>query len=163
MTNSKSFGNVAGLSGNDFDAPEASILTPDVRSGATFPFDARGWAVDGIAPFTVIWVYTVKVENRRDFAKAVDDFEDGLPDPASIKPDLVYRGTYSVSVSSAAPEFEYRTIWTLSKLANLDALNAAIGDAGNTKLQAIIKLIELRPPMRVEIMGLTRYTRSVVT
>ena len=121
MTNKKEIDRIADLAGSDpADPPSAKPLTPDVRSGATFPFVGSGDASDdALAPYLVIWVYSVPVHCREQFVEAVHDFEDDLGDPPSITDGLGYRGTYSVSVSSAAPEFEFRTLWSLSALKNL--------------------------------------------
>jgi hypothetical protein len=153
MTDRKQLDHIADLMGGE--PPMARPLTPDVRSGATFPFVSRGNSDDPFAPFVVIWVY--KVVNRNAFAGAVRDFEDSIANPPSIVPgQLAYRGTYSVSVSSAAPEFEYRSIWCLGALADLQVLNEHLADSvGNPKLHAMIKLIDRDKPMRTEIMGRT--------
>jgi hypothetical protein len=160
MTDKKDLERIADLAGNEplAHAPAAAPLTPDVRSGATFPFKGSGLAVDSVPPFVVIWVYSVV--DRPAFVAAVADYEGSFrDDPPTVKSGLVYRGTYSVSISSAAPEFEYRTIWSLDSLANLQTLNDVIADTANTKFQAILKCMQLRPPMRAEIMGLTKSTR----
>ena len=166
MTDRKSLEHIADLAGNAPLAhpPTATPLSPDVRSGATFPFKGRGNAADGISPYLVIWVYSVSIDCRRQFADAVVDYEDTFKeDPAIVRPGLVYRGTFSVSISSAAPDYEYRTIWSLDSLKNLETLNEAIADSANGKLQAMLKLIELKPPMRAEIMGLTKFTMRAVS
>jgi hypothetical protein len=161
MTDRKEIERIADLAGSDpfADPPAATPLTPDVRSGASFPFRGKGNADDALAPYVVIWAFSVAVASRQTFADAVISFERDLGDPPTIAHGLTYRGTYSVSVSSVAPDFEYRTIWGLASLENVQTLNDAIADQGNAKLQAMLKLIELRPPMRAEIMGLSKFTK----
>jgi len=163
MTDRMQLDHIADLAGSE--PPKATPLTPDVRSGATFPFLATGNSDDAFAPFQVIWIY--KVVNRNDFTDAVKNFEDSLGNPPSVvRGHLTYRGTYSVSVSSAAPEFEYRSIWSLGSLADLQVLNdqlANAGSTGNPKLQALIKLIDRNTPMRTEIMGRTKFAMILST
>jgi hypothetical protein len=157
---------IADLAGSQ-SAPLASVLVPDVRSGSTFSYKNEGSLDDDIPPFIVVWFYTVEPTQRAAFAAAVSAFEAtpaALPNPPT---GLKYRGTYSVSVSSAAPKFEYRTIWALSDLSKLKTLNDYIHAAAPTPaagpapaaavapLRAVLKLISLKPAMRTEIMGLT--------
>jgi hypothetical protein len=160
MTNPKQLDDIADLVGSE--PPAATPITPDVRSGATFPFIAKGDPLDPFAPFLVIWIYTVKPNDRKDFTDAVSTFETSLQNPPQVTEDhLGYRGTYSVSISSAAPTFEYRTIWTLGSLADLQVLNDLLANANpnplSAKLQDMIKLIDRDTPMRAEIMGRTTF------
>ena len=162
MTNQKQLDDIADLV--DSEPPAATPLTPDVRSGATFPFLQTGSSDDPFAPFMVIWIYTVKVNDRRDFADAVANFEDSFITPPIFEANhLGYRGTYSVSISSAAPTFEYRTIWTLGSLADLQVLNDHLANASsdpqNVKLQAMLNLIDRETPMRAEIVGRTKFAK----
>jgi hypothetical protein len=162
MTNPKQLDDIADLV--DGEPPAATPLTPDVRSGATFPFLQTGSSDDPYAPFLVIWIYTVKLNDRREFADAVANFEDSLPTPPIFKANhLGYRGTYSVSISSASPTFEYRSIWTLGSLADLQVLNDELANTGSDplsmKLQAMLKLIDRDTPMRAEVVGRTKFAR----
>jgi hypothetical protein len=166
MTNSNNVDNIADLIGRQSGtaSPAATLLTPDVRSGATFPFVASGLADNAIPPFVVIWAYTVLVSNRQAFVDAVLDFESDFNDPpTAVQGSLSYRGTYSISVSSLTPEFEYRTIWGLTSLSNLQALNDLIANTENRKLQTLLALVEKKPAMRAEIMGLTKFSKILVT
>jgi hypothetical protein len=164
MSERTSLETIADLIGNDpsAGAPAAALLTPDVRSGATFPFSASGNADDGLPPFLVIWSYTVPKADRQTFANAVKDFEQGFGNPPSVVPGLAYRGTYSVSVSATAPDLEYRTIWSLSSLQNLQTLNDLTADTSKAKLQAMLKLIEQQPAMRADIVGRTVFSKILV-
>jgi hypothetical protein len=167
MTDKTDLERLADLAGRQSASrrPSASLVTPDVRSGATFPFRGADNADDPIPGYLVTWIYTVPVGSRQDFAKAVRDYEDEFGDEipsandSQLEPgDLAYRGTFAVSVSSGAPEFEYRTFWGLHTLAHLQTLNDVMADTSRTKLQAILKLIDRDRPMRAEIMGRAKYT-----
>src|SRR5262245_57265904 len=128
MTNPKQLDDIADLV--DSEPPAATPLTPDVRSGATFPFRGKGNPLDPFAPFLVVWIYTVKLLDRKKFTDAVNTFEGSLANaPEVIADHLGYRGTYSVSISSAAPTFEYRSIWTLGSLADLEVLNDLLANS----------------------------------
>lgn len=145
---------IADLAGIDH-APRASVLVPDVRSGSTFTYTGAGLMTDDIPLFLVVWFYTVAIGDRVAFANSVKAFE-GLPLDLSEVPDgIKYRGTYSVSISSASPDFEYRTYWGLTDLAKLQALNDYVRDAPPA-FKDVLKLISLTPVMRTEIMGRTR-------
>ena len=51
MTNKKEIDRIADLAGSDpADPPSAKPLTPDVRSGATFPFVGSGDAATTLSP-----------------------------------------------------------------------------------------------------------------
>jgi len=137
------------------NAPRANVLVPDVRSGSTFSYKDEGSLEHDIPPFLVVWFYTVEPDYRALFADNVNAFEaefDALPDPAG---GLKYRGTYSVSISSASPELEYRTIWALGDLSHLKTLNDYIRTP-NAPLSDVLKLISAKPVMRSEIIGLTK-------
>lgn len=145
---------IADLAGIDH-APRANVLVPDVRSGSTFTYTGTGLMSDDIPLFLVVWFYTVATGNRVAFASSVADYE-GLPLPLSEVPTgIKYRGTYSVSVSSASPDFEYRTYWGLTDLAKLQALNDYVRDAP-TAFKEVLKYISVTPAMRTEIMGRTK-------
>ena len=60
-----------------------------------------------------------------------------------------------MSVSGAAPKFEYRTVWGLAELGNIQQLNDHLHSPPGP-LQAVIELIAPRPVMRSEIMGRTK-------
>lgn len=134
-------------------APRAGILQPEVRSGASFTFSAA--AGTDPKPFLLVWFYTVDESKQKDFASKVTNFEDNLnPPPAGVS----YLGTYSVSISGAAPDFEYRTVWGLSKLGDIDALNGHLGNP-NQQMKDFLNAIARKPTMRSEIMGLTRLSK----
>ncbi len=145
---------IADLAGIDH-APRANVLVPDVRSGSTFTYTGAGLLTDDIPLFLVVWFYTVAIGDRVAFATSVADFEGiaaALPAPTT---GIKYRGTYSVSVSSASPDFEYRTYWGLTDLAKLQALNDYVHNAP-TPFKEVLKRISVTPAMRTEIMGRTK-------
>ena len=106
----------------DNSPPLVSELAPDVRSGTTFTYDGIGNVADPIQFVLVVWIYTVCPEMRKQFATKVSQFESDpqqIPGGASVPQSIAgidYRGTYSVSVSSASPDYEYRTYWGLEHL-----------------------------------------------
>ena len=67
---------------------------------------------------------------------------------------VTYLGTYSVTMSGAAPDFEYRTVWGLDSIAALQRLNddlhVAAGRCGYGWTS-----ISQDQPMRSEMMGRT--------
>jgi hypothetical protein len=153
MTNKNELSRIADLIGND-SAPRASPLVPDVRSGSSFTYSTEGGTPE-MPAFLVVWFYTVDPdpEARAEFARRVKNFESvGL---ASIPSGVFYRGTYSVSISGAAPDFEYRTVWGLEELGKIQQLNDHLHTPPGP-LQAVIELIAPRPAMRSEIMGRTK-------
>lgn len=133
-------------------APQASILTPDVRSGSSFAYTGTG--TDLVPAFLVVWFYTVKVDKRNDFALKVAAYENSgvLPQPSS---GIFYRGTYSVSISAVSPDLEYRTVWGLTDLAKIQGLNDLLGNPP-PQLKDVLDLISVVPAMRSEIMGRTK-------
>jgi hypothetical protein len=146
-------------------APTAAVLVPEVRSGASFTFSASG-AADAKRPaFLVVWIFTVKPDDRGTFKQheAAYVASGTLPDAAgSGVTGVVYRGTYAVTVSGASPDFEYRTYWGLSDLSKLQDLNNYLNGAGQALLD-MLKLISSRPPMRCEIMGLLGDSKGLGT
>lgn len=132
-------------------APAARALDPEVRSGASFTF---GNADPGEATwpnFQVVWFYTVAPDDRDAFRTAVGAYES---DETLADGNVTYLGTYSVSISGAAPDFEYRTVWGLDSIGALQDLNDAIhSDTG--LLRDWLDLIAQEPAMRTEIMGRT--------
>lgn len=139
------------------EAPRASILVPEVRSGGTFSYSGQGVKEDRLQAFLVVWFYTVEPNCRDDFARKVLAFETSTDSVGSVgtATGVVYRGTYSVSISSAAPDLEYRTVWGLTELSKLQELNDYLRNP-NAQFKDMLKLISPRPAMRSEIMGLTK-------
>lgn len=133
------------------DAPSAQALAPEVRSGASFTFGAFNPGGATWPNFQVVWFYTVKREDRAAFATAVGAYETGATLAAN---GVTYLGTYSVTVSGAAPDFEYRTVWGLNSIAALEKLNDALHGATGP-LRVWLDLIAQTPPMRSEMMGRT--------
>jgi len=132
-------------------APAARALDPEVRSGASFTF---GDADPGAATwpnYQVVWFYTVFPDLREQFKTAVGAYES---DDTLAENGVTYLGTYSVSVSGAAPDLEYRTVWGLESIGALQDLNDAIHDDTGL-LRDWLKLIAQDPAMRTEIMGRT--------
>lgn len=152
-------GQIASLAG-DNSAPQIRELRPDVRSGTTFTYAGSGNVSDTIQFVLVVWVYTVEPEDRPSFALKVSAFE-GDPQQLPTGIGVDYRGTYSVSVSSASPDFEYRTFWGLEDLSKIKNLNDYLAQAP-AKLGAVLKLISKKPALRSEIMGLTRNSAPLV-
>lgn len=139
----------------DVDGPQAGILTPEVRSGSSFAFAGAGTAT--IPAFLVVWVYTVEETKRKTFVSKVRAFEaSGMGLPAGV----TYHGTYSVSISGVAPDFEFRTLWGLDDLAKVKDLNDHIR-AAPAALQDVLKQIAVVPAMRSEIMGLTKNSAPI--
>jgi hypothetical protein len=149
---------LAELAAND-GAPQASILTPDVRSGSSFTYSGTG--TDIVPAFLVVWFYTVTPPKRADFALKVNAYETSGVLPAAPT-GIFYRGTYSVSISAPAPDFEYRTVWGLTELAKIQDLNDHIRNAP-AQLKDLLDLISPRPAMRSEIMGRTKNSAPMIS
>ena len=135
--------------------PQARPLDPEVRSGASFSFGAG--ALPGAATWPrvlVVWFYTVLPADRPAFEAKVAILETAAAPAAA---GVTYRGTYSVTVSGAAPDFEYRTVWGLDSFAALQDLNNLLHGAAVAapNLSDCLKLISPLPAMRTEIMGRT--------
>lgn len=141
-------------------APDAALLTPEVRSGSSFVYAPnRGGAPAAIPFFMLVWSYRVPQMERTPFAQKISTFESNLPQglvlPNTTK--VTYRGTYSVTISAVLPEYEYRTYWGLEGLAALEELNNAIQQsiAAGGALKDWIQLVDATTVMRSELMGLT--------
>lgn len=135
----------------DDRGPDAALLTPEVRSGASFVFTGTG--SNDIPAFVVAWVYAVDPDQHGAFVQKVDSFENTVAPPQGV----FYKGTYSVTVSSAAPDYAYRTFWGLETLARIEALNNYLATAP----QALKEVMDLvKPGMRMEIMGRTKNAAS---
>ena len=149
---------IADLATSDAD-PQASILTPEVRSGSSFTYAGAG--TDVVPAFLVVWFYTIPPEKRVDFASRVEAYETSgvLPPPAS---GIFYRGTYSVSISAVSPDLEYRTVWGLADLARIQNLNDLLRNP-QPQLKDILDLIPVLPAMRSEIMGRTKNSAPVTS
>jgi len=161
MTSREDLKHIANLVGQAASAPSVSMVTPDVRSGATFGFSPQGDVGAPIPPFFVVWFYTVAPASRADFTRAVAKFE-GNPGNLPIQTSgLRYFGTFAVSVSSATPELEYRTIWGLNDLSKLKDLNDFISSP-NADLKSVLTLIAPQPAMRTDIMGRARFAAPLV-
>jgi hypothetical protein len=132
-------------------APSARALDPEVRSGASFTFGNAGNGAATWPRFQVVWFYTVKPENRENFKTTVGAYETG---GALASGGVTYLGTYSVSISGAAPDLEYRTVWGLDTIGALQNLNDTL-HAATGLLRAWLDLIAQVPAMRSEIMGRT--------
>ena len=156
MDNNNTIGQIASLlDGNS--VPQANELRPDVRSGTTFTYSNFGRVEDTITPVMVVWIYTIDPDDRVKFAAAVKLYEDDSANLPKLENGVSYRGTYSVSVSSASPDFEFRTFWGLGKLGNIGDLNEYLQNASD-RLKDVLKFIPARPVLRSEIMGRTRAT-----
>jgi hypothetical protein len=149
---------IADLAAGD-GAPQASILTPEVRSGSSFTYAGAG--TDVVPAFLVVWFYTVPTGKRADFALKVNAYETSgvLPQAAS---GIFYRGTYSVSISAVAPDLEYRTVWGLTDLAKIQNLNDLLRNP-QPQLKDVLDLIAVLPAMRSEIMGRTKNSASMTS
>lgn len=133
--------------------PEAQALDPEVRSGASFTFGAMAGGNAVWPNFQVVWFYTVNPEDRDQFVELVGDYEMG---ETLAEDGVTYLGTYSVTLSGAAPDFEYRTVWGLNSIGALQHLNDALHEAAEDgDLRAWLNLISQKPPMRSEMMGRT--------
>lgn len=132
-------------------APLARALDPEVRSGASFTFDNAAPGAVAWPRFKVVWFFTVAPANRDQFALNVAALEAAaIPTP----PGVSYLGTYSVSVSSASPDYEYRMVWGLASLGDIQALNTFL-HAAPVGMSACLSLIAQQPVMRTEIIGRT--------
>lgn len=131
--------------------PAASPVEPETRSGVSFAFNPNAPGAVVWPRFQVVWFYTVKPAQRVAFESLISGYENAAT-PATGK--VSYMGTYSVTVSAAAPDFEYRTVWGLDRLASLQELNDLLHGATGT-LRAWLDLISQEPAMRSEIMGRT--------
>jgi hypothetical protein len=130
------------------DRPGASLLTPEVRSGSSFTYTPVVGSAS-MPAFLLVWFYTV--DDVTAFVAAVQNAERGtITTPAGVE----YRGTYSVSISSPAPDLEFRTYWGLDDLGKLQALNNFLPTAGPA-FRDMLKLIKRRTVMHSELMGLT--------
>jgi hypothetical protein len=161
MTSKEDLNHIASLIGEQPSAPSVSVVTPDVRSGATFGFTPQGDVGALIPPFFVMWFYTVAPPTRADFTRAVTQFEGNPANLPSQATGLRYFGTFAVSVSSASPDFEYRTIWGLNDLGKLKDLNDFVSNP-NQDLQSVLTLIAPQPAMRTDIMGRARFAAPLV-
>lgn len=133
--------------------PAASLLTPEVRSGSSFTYGAvQGSAT--MPPVLLVWFYTV--EDIVAFVAAVQNAEPSVAPP----PGVEYRGTYSVSISSAAPDLEFRTYWGLDDLSKLQALNEFLANPGSA-FGDVLGKISRRTVMRSEIMGRTKVSTAI--
>jgi hypothetical protein len=138
------------------DAPAASVLTPEVRSGSSFTYSAPAGSAT-TPPFLLVWFYTVDVNQMDAFIAKVKSLEAaGVTPPTGV----TYRGTYSVSISGAVPDLEFRTYWGLDDLGKLQNLNDFLHTPGQA-LQDVLSLIARRPVMRSEIMGRTGASAQV--
>lgn len=131
--------------------PDAALLTPEVRSGASFVFGGAGSAE--IPAFVVVWVFSVDPNDHSRLAQKVSSFENAAAPPQGV----IYRGTYSVTVSSAAPDYAYRTYWGLETLARIQDLNDYLANPPQA-LKEVMALV--KPGMRMEIMGRTKNAAS---
>lgn len=140
--------------------PQARALEPEVRSGVSFTFGGAAIpATVNVPRFQVVWFYTVKPADRGNFQTQIAAFESQATPAVN---GVTYRGTYSVTISAAAPQYEYRTIWGLDSLAALQDLNNLLhGAAAGGPLRSWLDLIAADPAMRSEIMGRT-FTSAVV-
>lgn len=142
------------------DTPQAKVLVPEVRSGVSFTFDTAAPPGNATWPrFKVVWFFTVKPANRDAFALKVAALESSQ---APSDQGVSYLGTYSVTVSSAAPDFEYRMVWGLSDIGALQALNDLLHGAP-VALRDCLDLISQDVAIRAEIMGRTAFAASLVT
>lgn len=132
-------------------AADAIPLEPETRSGVSFAFNPNAPGAVVWPRFQVVWFYTVKPAQRVAFEGLIAGYENAAT-PATGK--VTYLGTYSVTISAAAPDFEYRTIWGLDRLASLQELNDLLHGATGT-LRAWLDLMSQEPAMRSEIMGRT--------
>ncbi|MCL4767306.1 MAG: hypothetical protein KJZ80_13830 [Hyphomicrobiaceae bacterium] len=161
MASNDDLNQIAALIGDRASAPAVAVLTPDVRSGATFGYSPQGDVGDPMPPFLVVWFYTVEPAERTEFAGLVARFEgnpNNLPNPST---GVRYFGTFAVSVSSAAPDFEYRTVWGLNDLGKLKELNDLVSQP-RPDLKSLMALIAPRPAMRTEIIGRARFAAPTV-
>jgi hypothetical protein len=132
-------------------APTASVLTPEVRSGSSFTFDPQANpAGAGDPAWRVVWAYRVAADKHADFRTKVTNFSGN---PVGLPTGVSYGGTYAVTISGIAPDYEYRTYWGLTDLSKLQALNDFLHSAGPT-VRAVLDMILPDPVMRSEIMGL---------
>lgn len=150
---------IASLLG-DNSAPQVGELAPDVRSGTTFTYSGSGGVSDSIQFVLVVWIYTVEPDDRPNFALKVEAFE-GDPQQLPTGIGVDYRGTYSVSISSASPNFEYRTFWGLEDLGKIKDLNDYLRQAP-PNLKSVLRLISKKRALRSEIMGLTRNSAPLI-
>lgn len=132
-------------------APNARALEPDVRSGVSFTFGAIAAGNATWPNFQLVWFYKVRRADRSAFATAVGAYETG---GTLATNEVTYLGTYSVTMSGAAPDFEYRTVWGLKDLAALQKLNDELHVAV-APLRTWLDLISQEPTMRSEMMGRT--------
>lgn len=130
--------------------PLARPLDPEVRSGVSFAYNPQAPGAFAWPRFQVVWFYSVKPADRANFHNLIKAYE-AAATPATGT--VTYMGTYSVSISAAAPDFEYRTVWGLNSLAALQDLNNLLHAAAGT-LRGWLDLICQQPAMRAEIMGL---------
>lgn len=146
--------------GVDDSAPHAGLLNPDVRSGVSFTFGETGsLALGGWPPFQLVWFYTVDVDNRLAFAESIAAYE---TDDALATAEVMYRGTYSVTISGALPELEYRTVWGLQSLAAIQDLNDTLNGTTHAGLRSWLDLISKKTVMRAELMGCTSGSLPIV-
>lgn len=140
--------------------PRADAVKPEVRSGSTFSFST---GAGDPKTFLVTWFY--RVQDPLKFLDAVSNFEANGPMPdATTSPGLTYLGTYSVTISGAVPDFEYRTMWGLTDLGKIQSLNAYLqlaSRATHENLKALLGFISSNPVMRSEIMGYTRLSQRL--
>jgi hypothetical protein len=148
--NEEDLARIAQLAAAD-SAPNARALDPEVRSGSSFTFGNAGNGAATWPRFQVVWFYTVNPVDRDDFKTAVGAYETG---GTLASGGVTYLGTYSVSISGAAPDFEYRTVWGLDSIGALQNLNDTL-HAATGALRAWMDLIAQVPAMRTEIMGRT--------
>lgn len=138
------------LAGADLN-PVAAVLTPEVRSGSSFSFSGTGNAAVERAPYLVVWAYRVDPSRFDEFrAKEATYVGSGM---AGLPEGVRYRGSYAVTVSGIAPDFEYRTFWALADLSKLKDLNDYL-HGGGAALRDWLNMILPTPVMRSEIMGL---------
>jgi hypothetical protein len=154
--NKEELARIAQLAAAD-GAPMARALDPEVRSGASFTFDSASPGAVTWPRFKVVWFFTVKPADRVVFETRIGAFESAAtPGSAGAPPSpgVTYLGTYSVTISAAAPDFEYRTVWGLDSLAAMQDLNDLLHTATGG-LRGWLDLIAQVPAMRSEIMGRT--------
>ena len=128
---------IADLAAGD-GAPQASMLTPDVRSGSSFTYEGD-W--DRVVPaFLVVWFYTVKPDKRVDFADKVKAYETSESAPVP-EWHFLSRHLLGEHISTASPEFEYRTVWGLRTLRKDPAAQRPLARAAGAPTGGVIELI----------------------
>ncbi len=114
--------------GKPLDTPRVAPLVSVVRSGEQFLIIGTGDAPPvTLGALVMEWGYEVAPARRALFQTFLATFETELQ--AGCPDGVVYRGTYAVFQQSERSLGSFRTIWSFSRLVDLQAMTDAVAAA----------------------------------